>query len=317
MVDARFRYQKCSLRLSVGTKVGQEPIHESFAGKLNEALVSRNWSCNKNVNTVMRIAYASDLHFEFGGPRPSLERVKDADVIVLAGDICSGRGGASNKPLMIEYAKSYADEFQIPVVTVLGNHELYGEEYHSYLEDCRCSAAEHTLVHLLENDAIRLQGIRFLGCTLWTDFKLSADENSAKQEAYNCINDYKLIGVLDEQGHPRCLSPDHTVKFNCVSKRFLYRELRKKDMEPTVVITHFPPVFMSDPKFEGDTLSAYFCNNWENEIRAGLLSPDIWIAGHTHFSADFHVGETRILSRQGGYPGELEPFEWGIVSLAR
>lgn len=82
-----------------------------------------------------------------------------------------------------------------------------------------------------------------------------------------------------------------------------------------MVITHFPPVYMSDPKFSGQPLSAYFCNDWEEEIVSGRLSPDLWITGHTHYCSDIKVGRIRLLSQQRGYPGELGSFSWGVIEV--
>ncbi|MFC4347966.1 metallophosphoesterase [Kordiimonas lipolytica] len=263
----------------------------------------------------MKIAFGSDLHFEFGGARPSLEAIRDVDLLVLAGDIAKGRGGLHNEPLFIEYAKSYADELHIPVVTVLGNHELYGEEYHAFLKASQSAAAEQDLVHFLENNAVVFDGVRVLGCALWTDFKLGDNEAIARQEAYNTVNDYKRISIRNKGGGTRSLTPAETAGFNEVSRIFLEKELAVPFQGPTVVVTHFPPIFMSDPQYEGDALSPYFCNGWQEKIESGVLSPDVWIAGHTHYSMAVTIGRTRIVSRQGGYPGELEPFEWGVIEI--
>ncbi len=104
----------------------------------------------------MRLLLLSDLHREFGDidiPENS------ADVIVLAGDIDIGTRG-------VGWAKRVFDK---PVVYVGGNHENYGHSVPAFGQKLR-DAAEGSNVRFLENDSVIINGVRFLGCTLWTDF---------------------------------------------------------------------------------------------------------------------------------------------------
>jgi 3',5'-cyclic AMP phosphodiesterase CpdA len=263
----------------------------------------------------VKIAYGSDLHFEFGGPRPSYEGLEDVDVLVLAGDIAKGRSGLDGNPLIIDYARSYADDLGIPIVAVAGNHELYSEEYYRFIEDCRHTADQSGPVFFLENNAVTLGNVRFLGCTLWTDFASDGDVAAGMREALIAITDYQVIGLSEFEGDEQALRPRHTAAFNAASRRFLETELAKPHDGPTVVVTHFPPVFMSAPQYAGDALSPYFNNGWDTDIENGQLSPDVWICGHTHYSTERQIGRTRILSNQAGYPGELEPFRWKIIEV--
>ena len=263
----------------------------------------------------MKLAFGSDLHFEFGGPRPSVDGLAGIDALILAGDIVSGRGGLDDNPRLIDYAASYADELNIPVVVVAGNHEFYGEEYHRFIADCRRVAADNPLVHFLENASVRIGDVRVLGCTLWTDFAFDRNPSSAMREALIAITDYRVIGFDVDGAGEEALRPRHTLELNRTSRRFLEAELQKHHDGPTVVVTHFPPVFMSAPQYEGDMLSPYFNNDWGDDIAGGGLSPDLWICGHTHYSKEVMVGRTRVMSNQAGYPGELEPFHWSIVEV--
>lgn len=98
----------------------------------------------------MRIQVISDLHREFGSMEISF---KDADIVVLAGDINVGTKG-------IEWIKSTITDF--PVIYVLGNHEYYKGSYPKTLNAIRDSAAD-TNVHVLENDAVRIGDVTFHG----------------------------------------------------------------------------------------------------------------------------------------------------------
>ena len=101
----------------------------------------------------------SDLHLEFGVvevPRCT------ADVVVLAGDIHVGDKG-------LAWAQHTFPEQQ--VVYVLGNHEYYGNLFHRLALEL-AGLARGTNVHVLERGTVEIDGVCFLGCTLWTDFAL-------------------------------------------------------------------------------------------------------------------------------------------------
>lgn len=63
----------------------------------------------------IRIALLSDTH---GANSLCYPCLADADIVVLAGDIGSGTE-------IISYAKSIANEYAVPVITIAGNHVLW------------------------------------------------------------------------------------------------------------------------------------------------------------------------------------------------
>ena len=106
----------------------------------------------------MRVHVLSDLHLEQGGGPPV---VAAADLVVLAGDI--GRG-----VLGLQAAIGWWPEH--PILYVAGNHEPYGHGLPSLTGDLRkVAAAANGRVRVLERDEIVIGGVRFLGCTLWSD----------------------------------------------------------------------------------------------------------------------------------------------------
>src|SRR5438445_9723562 len=58
-----------------------------------------------------------------------------------------------------------------------------------YVKRARRQAAEGTNVHFLENRAVELGGVRFLGCTLWTDFALFGEA-----ELVRCMPTLRCLG---------------------------------------------------------------------------------------------------------------------------
>lgn len=96
----------------------------------------------------MKIQILSDLHLSVA---PMEVPRTDADVVVLAGDIA--------RP---QQAIQWALGFPQPVVYVPGNHEYYGGAFSAVAAELR-ALARGTRVHVLEEDALELGGVRFVG----------------------------------------------------------------------------------------------------------------------------------------------------------
>ena len=88
--------------------------------------------------------------------------------------------------------------------------------------------SEDSNLFFLENDELILDNIRFLGCTLWTDFCLYGEEKieSATCEAQNQMMDYKRIRLGPNHRY-RKLRPFHTIHFHNESVRFLQEKLEE------------------------------------------------------------------------------------------
>jgi hypothetical protein len=132
-----------------------------------------------------------------------------ADVVILAGDI--------SRP---ERAAPWALAFDKPVIYVIGNHEFYG----SSLPEVK--AAFHRLfdgthVHLLDDSAVELGGVRFLGSTLWTDF-LAHGEGERQAEAMRATSEYDFKRVRTGPGDDApLLTPEDTMQLFGASSRWL------------------------------------------------------------------------------------------------
>jgi len=256
-----------------------------------------------------RIAVASDLHIEFdreGRPEapfaadaglpqdgPDMGAVKgEADLLILAGDIDLGTGG-------VAYADEAARFLGVPVIYVMGNHEAYHGDLDEVLEGCRREAAgTGGRVLFLENDAVTVAGVRVLGCTLWTDYALNGNAAAGMQTAAAGLADHVLI-----RASGRRFSPAHAFARHTGSRAWLERELRRPAAAPVVVATHHAPVREAvEPRFEGSELSPAFVSDLRYLIDAH--KPAAWIWGHTHYSVDITLGDTRCISAQRGYPGE-------------
>jgi len=219
----------------------------------------------------MRIALLSDLHVEFDDYVPKINL--DADLCVLAGDIHCHTHSAD---VAIDINRRYG----IPVVLVAGNHEHYGAELTSSIDQLRLSCGRNKNVHFLENDTAIINGTRFLGCTLWTNFSVFGTHLARKfmRRTSHFIQDFSTIRYRGER-----FDPKHSVELFNQSYRWLDETMSKPFDGRTVVITHFSPhKICIHPKYleHGmDELTPYFTTDCSPLMKKHV--PDFWFYGHT------------------------------------
>jgi predicted phosphodiesterase len=231
----------------------------------------------------VKLHIVSDLHLSQGG----LELpATDADLVVLAGDIARPRE-----------AVAWAAALGKPVLYVPGNHEFYGSSIDGTIAQLR-QLCEGTPVRVLDEDEVHLGGVRFLGATLWTDFKLPEvqDRAAAVDMAVRFIRDFQRIRAREGEETP--LHPDDCAALFARHSQWLRQRLAEPHDGPTVVITHHAPSMRSiHPRFAGSPVNVCFVSDAE----ALLPGADLWIHGHTHDSFDYRVGATRVLCNPRGY----------------
>ena len=247
----------------------------------------------------MRLHVLSDLHLERQSFVPA---GVDADAVVLAGDIATGTRG-------VDWARSWANGR--PVLYIAGNHEFYGHAMPGLIDELR-QAAVGSSVHVLENDAVVLDRVRFLGCTLWSDFEFDGRERRAESMRLceRVVNDYEHI-TFGPGG--RTLTPRDTRMFHLSSRRWLAARLTQPHDGATVIITHHAPLIRTRPPVpELRALAGAFASDVTDLMGADRVA--LWIFGHTHRVADLEVRGTRILSNPRGYPHQpVAGFDPGYV----
>lgn len=232
----------------------------------------------------MVLQYYSDLHLEFDScPIAAGDIRPDTDLLVLAGDI------AVETWNLLEFLDNLP---AIPILYVLGNHEFYGKPYNSTVDRFREALAPYLHVHLLERDEAVLNGVRFLGTTLWSDLAGGRHRDACEMG----LADYRYI--YGDSGHP--ITPDVTLQEHRQSVAWLEGRLAMPLGGPTVVVTHHAPSFRSQPpRFAGSRIGGGFCANLDALIER--YQPDVWIHGHLHDSADYRIGRTRVVCNPFGY----------------
>jgi len=242
----------------------------------------------------MRIHLLTDIHNEHR-QEPYRVRDLDIDVLILAGDIDSGLEG-------IVWAAEESQRLGVPVIYVAGNHEFYGFEMLSHDVSMR-NLSQKLGVHYLNNDSLVLDGVRFLGTTLWTDYELTgADEYLVMYQIRRALSDHRLIRYAE-----RLFSPNHAQALHYEAVDWLERSFQERDSnEATVVISHHGPSELCvHPNWRGSMVSNAYCSHLDNLV----MQADCWMYGHTHSAVDTIVGETRLVTNPAGYPGEETGFD--------
>jgi predicted phosphodiesterase len=232
-------------------------------------------------NRMKKILIFSDLHREEDDDS-EITIQDDADIIVIAGDL------SSNRKQLVSSLKSIKKE----CIFVCGNHEHFNFSIEESIDDLKNKLKENTNIHILNKEKLTIDNITFIGCTLWTDFSISGDQENSKIKA---LTEYK--DVRDER--IKDLSPEKIVDIFEKEKSFIFRNTMKKNdkEEKFIVITHFGPTRKS-LNYSFKKNNEYFTSELSDLITHSEI--DYWIHGHTHHSSDYIVGGTRVICNPRG-----------------
>ncbi|MCC6609165.1 MAG: metallophosphoesterase [Burkholderiales bacterium] len=230
----------------------------------------------------MRMHVLSDLHLEVSPFTPPDTR---ADVVILAGDVHNASRG-------LEWAvRSFRGK---RVVYVPGNHEYYDGELDAIGRALAVDAARLG-VTLLDNAEAVIDGVRFLGTTLWTDFCLDGIER--REEVMALARPY-VVDFRAIRSGSGPFTPEASVDLHLTARAWLEARLAARFDGKTVVVTHHAP--------HPGSIHARFANHPANGSFVSNLEPlmgrtALWIHGHTHNSFDYRVNGTRVVCNSRGY----------------
>jgi len=280
----------------------------------------------------VKIQLLSDLHLE-SNPHFTATPTPGADLLVLAGDIGSYQAGSQLTSLDIPDfglgrfsplpVAGGGAAWPVPVLFLPGNHEYDGldfEEAHVRLRE----TCERLGMVWLERQTAVLGGVRFVGCTLWTDFDALADihpdtanspltrQLQAREKAFRAANFYLKKNHAFRGGQP--MLAEAVREEGLKSRQWLQQALAEPFEGPTVVVTHFAPSLLSaDPRYGLSPGTAGFCNGMDD----WLASARLWLHGHLHCPADYVKNGCRVAANPLGYArkGEQAAFraDWLIT----
>lgn len=277
----------------------------------------------------MKLQLLSDLHLE-AHPHFHAQAAAHADVLVLAGDIGSYQPGSL---LAGEYFGlerfSPLPQFAgwpCPVLFVPGNHEYDMQDWDA--AHLRLQRVCETLgIQWLERETAIVQGVRFVGTTLWTDYDAIAMQDEAVQsgdmgrllklrdKSFRAANFYLQKTGGTRHGAPFLAEPMREQALLC--QAWLRSALAQPFDGKTVVVTHFAPSLRSkDPRYGLVPGTAGFCNALDDL----LPQADLWLHGHLHAPSDYiaqgvrpdgQPWQCRVVANPLGYArkGEQEQFQ--------
>lgn len=281
----------------------------------------------------MKIQLLSDLHLE-SNPDFEPTPAPDAQLLVLAGDIGSYQGGSALTALGDQDFGlgrfSPLRGWPVPVLFVPGNHEYDGldfDEAHLRLRE----TCERLGIAWLERESMVLQGVRFVGTTLWADFDALGPlagqpvpdfpnapalhaipsgytaQLKARDKAFRAANWY-----LSKTGTTRGDVPWLAAQVReqaLLCQQWLAHALAQPHEGSTVVVTHFAPSLRSaDPRYGLVPGTAGFCN----ALDALLPKAQLWLHGHLHCPSDYVHAGCRVVANPLGYAHKGE--QAGFVS---
>jgi predicted phosphodiesterase len=239
----------------------------------------------------MRLQIASDLHLEHQNcyaTRHGPLCYAPSDVLVLAGDI----------DRIDKVCDRFAD-WPCPVLYVRGNHDSFFTSYEHGISHA-VELSKDGRFKLLERNVVAFNGVRVLGCCLWTDFALLGRIEDALLLAKYSSADYRCLRRADGA----LLSPEDIQFEHRLTAAWLERELQVPFGGITVVVTHHAPHIRSlDARYGRNRFDASFAS----DLSVLTKKVNLWIHGHVHNSCDYRLNRCRVVCNPAGHPTRPNP----------
>lgn len=251
------------------------------------------------------VRIASDFHLEHVAPYHinkfldmALTPMKydKETVLLLAGDIGSAmRDDTWFGPLC------YLSKRFKAVIYVEGNHFYYHNRVFGDLDSIKQGKRFPSNVYFLEDDYVVIDGILYIGCTLWTSMNNRNPSIMLNMDKH--FSDYGYIYLPNG----KVLTTQHTIcKFEN-SKEFIFGLLKDYKGKSVVLTHHAPSQRSTNPRFIGSDLNPAFLNYLDKEIYD--YGPTLWVHGHTHSSFDYQIGKkTNVVCNPCGVLSNINPY---------
>lgn len=284
----------------------------------------------------MNLQLLSDLHLE-SDPLFRAVPAPGADLLVLAGDVGSYQkrrdGSVMPEPDWGLQRFSPLPQFAgwpVPVIYVPGNHEYDALDFDTAHTDLR-KTCDRLGIQWLERETAVIDGVRFVGTTLWSDYDALAavgpppsgptqgkaprrtapgaearaptetERLRQRERAFRAANFY-LVKMAGQRGGALFdAAAMRELALEC--QAWLRAELARPFDGRTVVVTHFAPTLHSaDPRYGLSPGTAGFCNALDELLPLA----DLWLHGHLHCPTDVQLGRCHIVANPLGYASKQE-----------
>jgi len=280
----------------------------------------------------MRIAVTSDVHLEFGPL--ILKNEHNIDVLVLSGDIC------------VAADLNYKSD-NLGIVSNGKYDEHYHGDFNTSADILRQFLIPYKNIHFLDKESIAIDGVTFVGGTLWTDF----DNGNEMIMRYieRRMNDFQIVkhsgrkvsfktyvpvydeyGVVkkDENGHEVTqaefrtrdahFSPADAYEDHKQMLEFIKSSVADHTKKYVVCTHHAPSKLSTHPRYKREIEMNWGYSSNQDEFILNNPQIKLWTHGHTHEDFDYMVGSTRIFCNPRGYDGyesRADRFELKFVDI--
>lgn len=233
-----------------------------------------------------RLWILSDLHLE-AVPHPEAFRPNRPafDVLIVAGDVWEGEIQRA-----LEAVAALANGK--PAVFVMGNHEPWNAELQQARSVARL-AAKRLDITLLDDSEAEVEGISFVGGTLWADRDLVGQGGATTQETGEQIQ-------IVEKDSAHLITSGDAAALHARTRAMIEAVVARPRAGPLVVVTHHAPHPCCLPAGQRtEPPACHAVSDLSHLTDAGIVS--LWVHGHLHHSVD-HIrpGGTRLVCNPAG-----------------
>jgi 3',5'-cyclic AMP phosphodiesterase CpdA len=248
----------------------------------------------------MFIRIFSDIHLENGGKFEISHLDTDKDtILLLPGDLMSiKRNRAHEWFLNQELFDRFKHTFAIP-----GNHEYYGGSIINIDDKMEEYYSKFTNVTYLQLKTRNIDGVNFIGATLWTDF--NGGNPNDKWNAASYMNDYRVIrdGTKGDPYKKR-LTTDRVEIIHKQHLKFIKECLYNFEGQKNVVMTHHAPSINSIHPYyrENSNVNTAYYSALDDLFYDYDIA--LWAHGHSHQAVVYENYKTIVVCNPVGYTGE-------------
>lgn len=255
----------------------------------------------------MKLQLLSDLHIETH-PALQMRPIPGADLLILAGDIGSYQEGSRLlEPDFGLTRFSPRHGWPTRVLYIPGNHEYDNADYDDVHARLR-TTCETLGIEWLERETLVIEGVRFIGTTLWADFDALVEPTDdlatalrKRGKAMRAANFYLQKAATMQDG--ALFLAENMREHSLACQAWLRDALASHFDGPTVVVTHFAPTLASaDPRYGLVPGTAGFCNSLDDLLPLA----DLWLHGHLHCAFDYMKEGCHVIANPLGYVGKGE-----------
>ena len=259
----------------------------------------------------MRVNVISDLHLEFGDLT-----LPGGDVLVISGDACESRtlrkykydpvnllGESPSGKRLDRAARFFHEEVTKyrQCIYVMGNHEHYHGKFHKTWHELIAEVPDN--VEVLEQQHLEIDGVLFLGATLWTS--CNKGDPMTHMVLKNGMNDYRAITYHDRvRSVYRKLNPEDTQAEYSKTVQYFRTMCELNRDKKVVVCTHHAPSFQS--VHEHYRHEREMNGGYASDLTDFILDQEnilFWTHGHMHDPSDYMIGQCRVIANPRGYAG--------------